>query len=177
MIEQLVDEDQVHIVMMRAHVSIGIAADITAAEQGGAQFLLRPGEVEGGIHYYRCLFRFFNLRQGIAFKMLSCAVMPAQYIGGISSPPAIEPHTPGHSAMQIRRRFPDGIGSNSERAIQGIDPWIGSIQCNTAGQLCTCGFRFYEYFFQFLIAKGSWKAPGLNKKIIHRIFKEHGGPK
>nr|GFC63020.1 hypothetical protein [Tanacetum cinerariifolium] len=74
------------------------------------------------------------LRLRVGPEVLRGAVGPPQWVGGVGATPAIEPDAPGHRAVQVRGRLPNGIGGHRQRPAQGVDIGVGRADLHPAGQ-------------------------------------------
>src|SRR5689334_8974563 len=109
------------------------------------------GQMEGCVHDYRTGWRRSQLRCGITIKMFSCPFMPAKCVCYVCTAPAVESHPPRNRAVQIRRRFPNGVAGNAQNAAEGIDVLVRCLDSYTTCNLHSLSFRFFKLYFQFCI--------------------------
>src|SRR6185437_14988702 len=93
--QQLVDEDEVHVIVVRPEITAGIPTDIPAAKKRSAHTLQLTGNVQSSIRNDGSVGRSCQLRKRIAGKMLSCPVMPTQRVRRIGPPPTGKTLAPG----------------------------------------------------------------------------------
>ena len=72
--------------------------------------------------------------------MLAGAVVPAEQVGDIGAAPRGQALSPGYGAMEIGRRFPDGVRGDSQCAADGIQIGIGGMELDAGCE--GCAFRF-----------------------------------
>ena len=146
MIQHLVDEHQVHIIVMGAFIATGVARYITTAERACAQLLQVSCEVEGGVHHHGCCQRSGYLRLKIAVEMCTGTVVPSQYICHIGSAPTVQPHPPGDGAVHVGWIFPDGVRRDGQGGTQCVDVWIRRLQFDLTGAADPIQLCFQEDF-------------------------------
>ena len=134
--EQLIDEVQVHIIMMHLVVASGIAADIAVGVHLSAPTLFGPGHIHGRV-LRRMGYRgrhLGHLTTGIGVEMADSPVGPAEHITQIAGPPAGKRHTPADTAVQPCLPVPVAIGCDDKGTAKGIDIGVGRVELDAGRQ-------------------------------------------
>ena len=146
MVEHLIEEHQVHVVMMGAQITTRITGDVPGAERTGAEFFEVAGQVQGGVHDDRCGEWRLHLRSHVSGQMRARAVVPTQDIGHIGAAPSVEAHPPGDGTVHERRMLPYRIGRDGECGTQRIDVRIRCLQHDLSGASNPLPFGLCEDF-------------------------------
>ena len=130
--QQFVDEVEVHVVVVHDIRAVRIAADITVGIHLRAplfhcprQAFLGVGRRAGDGRLHVC-----HLTGGIGGEMAFCAFRHSEDIAEISCSPAIELHTPYHSAVQPRLTIPRPVACCHQGAAESIYVRVGGVEDN-----------------------------------------------
>ena len=125
--EKGIHADEVHVVVRLREVAVGVERGFVARKICGLLGRRNFAGHRAGVLLFRK-----------ALEMFCRAIMPAEFIAGITDPPAEQPHPPRHAAMQVgvHAIIPDRIRRDIQRGSSRIDEWIGSLHHHAPGE---CG--------------------------------------
>ena len=127
--KQLVDEDQVHVVMVDLLGVVRISANVTRRKHRITNLLGGTRLVLGGVQdRYRLVGRHIdNLRCGIAEEVTQLAILPTHHVAHIGGTPTGQRDSPTNSAVlpNALSLVPDAVGSSRKDILQRIDHLVG----------------------------------------------------
>ena len=134
--EQLVDEIEVHVIMMHNVITVRTSADIAVAVHLRAPRLGRPCQA-----LLRILCRMRQDRRHIGDLALRISrevgarpLRQSEHIGQIARPPSVERHAPCDGPVQPHLAVPSPVGSRHERRPERVDIRVGRIEHDLRGE-------------------------------------------
>jgi len=139
--QQLIDEHEVHVIVMKLAVVVRTATDISVAIHRRAPFVGSSGKVVFLIHEMALGHRHSrDLTSGVCLEMALLAKRPSQEVAHVGGAPARQLRPPAHSAVQPCLAVPRAVGRHHDRTAKGVEIRVGGVETDHRGQLASTVF-------------------------------------